>query len=205
MTEDLLEEMDGDMEDDSLERPQDSNQDKSREEPGKKSSVKRLMGTKKKPVLILLIAIVFMGILAGAWLFFFGGSGENAGLSSGSATENRALNKSDKSDQIGAIVFEDIVTLEPFERIRLKANSAFGFVSLDVTLELVDHRHRKQVVAMEDRIRKVIAGQVREMRWLELRTPEGKIQLKYEMLKGINSLFPKVIARNVYFINLIMQ
>ncbi len=200
LTEDLLEEMDGDMEDDSLDRVQES-----RESSDKKSLVKRLVGTKKKLIFILLIAIVLMGILAGVWLLFFGGSDEDKGVSNGSATENRVLNKSDKSDQIEEIVFEDIVKLEPFERIRLKGNSAFGFVSLDVSLELLDHRYRKQVVSMEDRIRKIIMGQVREMRWIELRTSEGKIQLKYDVLKRINSLFPKVIARNVYFTNLIMQ
>ncbi len=201
MTEDLLEDMDGDMEDDSLERVQ----DKSQEESGKKSLIKRLIGTKKKLILILLIAVVLIGVLVGVWFIFFGGSEEDTGVSNGSPEENRALNKSDKSDQIEGIVFEDIVKLEPFERIRLKSNSAFGLVSLDVSLELLDHRYRKQIVSMEDRIRKVIMEQVREMRWFELRTPEGKIQLKYEVLKRINSLFPKVIARNVYFTNLIMQ
>ena len=201
MTDDLLEDMDGDMEDDFLERPQGKSQDSL----DKKSLVKRLLGTKKKLILILLITIVLMGILAGAWFFFFSGD-EETGLSNGIATqENRALNKSDKSDQIAEIVFEDIVKLEPFERIRLKANSAFESVSLDVSLELIDHRYRKQVISMEDRIRKIIVGQVREKRWLELRSPEGKIQLKYDVLKRINSLFPKVIARNVYFTNLIMQ
>ncbi len=200
LTEDLLEEMDGEMEDDSLDRAQ----GKSQEESDKKSLVKRLVGTKKKRILILLVAIVLMGILAGVWLLFSGGSDEKT-LSNGSTTENRALNKSDKSDQVEEIVFEDIVELEPFERIRLKGNSAMGFVSLDVSLELLDHRYRKQVISMEDRIRKIIMGQVREMRWIELRTPEGKIQLKYEVLKRINSIFPKVIARNVYFTNLIMQ
>ncbi len=80
-----------------------------------------------------------------------------------------------------------------------------GLINLDISLELMDHRYRKQVVSMQDRIRKIIMGQVREMRWLELRAPEGKIQLKYELLKRINSIFPKVMVRNIYFTNLIMQ
>ncbi|MCP4718048.1 MAG: flagellar basal body-associated protein [Desulfobacteraceae bacterium] len=194
MTEDLLEEMDGDMEDDSLDRA---------ETKSKKSFVKRLLGSKKRLFLILLIAVFLVSTFLGVWFFFLRGSPEEASLSNGrSATEEKAPGE---SDQIAEIVFEDIIELEPFERIRLKTNSAMGLVSLNISLELSDHRYRKQVYSMEDRIRKIIIGQVREMRWLELRNPEGKIHLKYELLKRLNSIFPKVMVRNIYFTNLIMQ
>ncbi|MBU3953420.1 MAG: flagellar basal body-associated FliL family protein [Proteobacteria bacterium] len=58
---------------------------------------------------------------------------------------------------------------------------------------------------MQEKIRKIIMGQVREMGWLELRNPEGKLQLKYDLLGRINALFPRVMVRDVYFTNLIMQ
>ncbi len=192
MTEDLQEEMDGEMEGETSEMVRES----SRAPSGKETLVKRLLGRKKRLLLILVIGGVLIGMLAGSWFFFSKGSPEQAPLANG---------ESGQAAQIEEIVFEDIVVLEPFERIGLKTNSAMGSVNLDVSLELMDHRYRKQVVSMEDRIRKIIMGQVREMRWLELRTPEGKIQLKYVLLKRINSIFPKVMVRNVYFTNLIMQ
>lgn len=205
MTEDLQEEMDGEMEGKDSEIVRES----SREPSGKETLVKRLLGSKKRLLLILGIGGVLMGILAGGWIFFRG-SPEQATLANGESVmeENRAYSGSGESGQaaqIEEIVFEDIVVLEPFERIPLKTNSAMGLISLDISLELMDHRYRKQVYAMQDRIRKIIMGQVREMRWLELRAPEGKIQLKYELLKRINSIFPKVVVRNLYFTNLIMQ
>lgn len=206
MTEDLQEEIDGEMEGENSEIVRES----SGEPSGKKTLIKRLVGSKKRLLLILGIGGVLMGMLAGGWIFFFRGSPEQATLANGESAmeESRASNGSGEPGQpaqIEEIVFEDIIVLEPFERIRLKTNSAFGSVILDVSLELMDHRYRKQVVSMEGRIRKIIMGQVREMRWLELRNPEGKIQLKYELLKRINSIFPKVMVRNVYFTNLIMQ
>jgi flagellar FliL protein len=202
LTEDLLEEMDGDMEDDSLGATQVSSGESSE----KTALFKRLLGSKKRLLIILLIGIVLIGTLVGIWFFFFKASRKAPLIS----TETQAadeisqvvFNEIDKTDEI---VFEDIIVLEPFERIRLKGNSAMGLISLNISLELIDHRYRKQVYSMQDRIRKIIMGQVREMRWLELRNPEGKIELKYELLKRINSLFPKVMVRNIYFTNLIMQ
>jgi flagellar FliL protein len=148
-----------------------------------------------------------MAILAGSWFFFLREPSEQKAPGNGPSAmeENRDAGESDQPAQLEEIVFEDIVALEPFERIPLKVNSAMGLISLDISLELMDHRYRKQVVSMQDRIRKIIIGQVREMKWIELRTPEGKIQLKYELLKRINSIFPKVMVRNIYFTNLIMQ
>lgn len=203
MTEDPGEEMDGEMEGETSEIVRDS----SREPSEKKALVKRLLGSKKRLFLILVIGGGLMGMLAGSWFFFLRGSPEQATLANGpSATqENQDSEESGQAAQIEEIVFEDIIELEPFERIPLKGNSAMGLISLNISLELMDHRYRKQVYLMQDRIRKIIMGQVREMRWLELRAPEGKIQLKYELLKRINSIFPKVMVRNIYFTNLIMQ
>lgn len=202
MTEDLQEEMDGEMEGETSEMVRES----SREPSGKETLVKRLLGSKKQLFLILVIGGVLMGMLAGSWFFFFRGSPEEQTLANGPSVtqENQSPVESGQPGQIEEIVFEDIVVLDPFERIPLKTNSAMGLISLDISLELMDHRYRKQIVSMQDRIRKIIMGQVREMRWLELRAPEGKIQLKYELLKRINSIFPKVMVRNIYFTNLIM-
>jgi len=103
------------------------------------------------------------------------------------------------------IVFEDIIDLEPFDRIQLKATSALSTISINLSLELSDPKFRKQVIAVEDRIRTIVTGQAEEMTWLELRSPEGKIMLKYELLKRINSIFPEAMVRNIYFTYFIMQ
>jgi flagellar FliL protein len=58
---------------------------------------------------------------------------------------------------------------------------------------------------MEDRIRTIVTQQVGTMTWLELRNPEGKIMLKYNLLKRINAVFPKPMVHNIYFTTFIMQ
>ncbi|OQY52181.1 MAG: hypothetical protein B6230_03160 [Desulfobacteraceae bacterium 4572_89] len=200
MTEDLLEEIDEDSRGETL------LQDQAQDTLKKKSLVKRMLGSKKKLVLVVLIVVFMAGTMAGAWFFFFKGSGQKGPTSIETKdTQESGKTALDQPDKEYEMVFDDIVEFEPFERINLKGNSSVGLVSITLSLELMDHRYRKQMYAMKDRIRKIVMGQVKEMEWLELRNPEGKIKLKYELLKQINSIFPKVMVRNIYFTEFIMQ
>lgn len=199
MADDLLEEVD---EKDEIQEIQRENGEPE-SAPGKLSLVTRLFSNKKRLVLIIAGFLVLV-MVAGGVLFFFSGSDEEAA----ETTENAMMTDEDVKaalEKAPEIVFEDIVVLEPFERIDLKSNSAMKTISLGLSLELTDHRYRKMVVTVEDRLRKIVQGQVREMTWLELRNPEGKLRLKYELLKRMNSIFPKVTIRNIYFTNFLMQ
>ena len=207
LTEDLLEEMDGDMAEESLDTVQ------SQKAPGKESLIKRLLAgiqrllaDKKRVVLILCAGVALIAILAGVWFFLLKGD-DPLEPNEIPATQQgvQADGNESGSDIIEEIVFEDIIVLAPFERIRLKGGSAMGLISLNVSLELMDLGYKTQVLSAQERIRKIVEGQVQEMKWGELRNPEGKIHLKYELLKRINSIFPKVMVRNIYFTNLIMQ
>lgn len=198
MADDLLEEMD---EKDEVQEIQRENGGTDTG-PGKLALVKRLLSNKKRLILIAGGVLLVLALVGGALLFFSGGeeetpSGETAMMTD--ADVKAALEKEPE------IIFEDIVVLAPFERIPLKSSSAMQYISLGLSLELTDHRYRKMVVTVEDRLRKIVQGQVREMTWLELRNPEGKIKLKYELLRRMNSIFPKVTIRNVYFTNFLMQ
>ena len=169
----------------------------------KKFRIRRLFGNKKRLIIMAACLLVLLLAAGGAW-FFFSGSQEETPSSPDKTvmTDEEVKAALEKEPEI---VFEDIVVLEPFERIELKSSSAMKFISLGLCLELTDQRYRKMVVTVEDRIRKIIQGQLREMTWIELRNPEGKIKLKYELLKRINSIFPKVTVRNLYFTNFLMQ
>ena len=148
------------------------------------------------------ISFVLLIVLsAGAWFFFFKTDPIDepaAGIDGQKMAEETAAHEQ-------AIVFEDIVELEPFERIPLKSSSTMGLVSMNLSLELADPKFREQIYTMESRIRDIIKSQLQEMTWLELRNPEGKILLKYNFLERINSIFPQLLVRNIYFTHFIMQ
>ena len=102
-------------------------------------------------------------------------------------------------------IFDDIVILAPFDGLKLKGTSAMGRINLNICLELIDPNDRRLFYPMEERIRKIVEGQMQELTWLELRTPEGKIRLKYELLQRINGVFNKPMIRNLYFTNFMMR
>jgi len=101
--------------------------------------------------------------------------------------------------------FADIMTLKPFELLSLKNTSAMAYLDMDIVLELIDPQAREKLAQMENRIHDIVQSQVRELTWMELRNPEGKIQLKYDLIKRINSLFSTPVVRNVYFTKFLMQ
>ncbi len=165
-----------------------------------KEFVKKLFGSKKSIIIIAVSFVLFIGLCAGAWFLFFKSTPEDEPTN---IVAERMVEDTASREQ--ETVFEDIVELEPFERIPLKTSSSMGLLTINLSLELTDQRYRKQIFTMEERIREIITSQVQEMTWLELRNPEGKIILKYNLLKRINSIFPKLTIRNIYFTYFIMQ
>ena len=217
MAEDILDEMDDDFDDDSMEDIlDDSLKDFSGETEGVKNGSlikkmlirikeipKQIFGSKKKIILVVVLLVLLISLATGAGLFFFNKSFEEDQIVQGTIESRQDIKGT--LAQEDEVIFEDIIDLEPFERIKLKTSSTMTLISMNLSLELIDHRYRKQVYTMKDRIRKIITGQVEEMTWLELRNSEGKILLKYDLLKRINSIFPKATIRNIYFTNFIMQ
>ncbi len=191
---------------DSPEEQDEDDFDLSEDKPSKKQLLAGLLARipdnlKTRKVLIIIGASVlaFLLLVVGL-LFFLGGNGKEAPV------EEQAVQSVDPNAIAEQeIVFEDIVALEPFERIRLKTSSTMGLISLNISLELTGGRYRKQIYSVEDRLRTIVETQVAEMTWLELRNPDGKIRLKYELLKRMNGLFPKATIRNIYFTFFIMQ
>ncbi|WDP87288.1 MAG: flagellar basal body-associated FliL family protein [Desulfobacter sp.] len=197
MADDLLEDPNQDNMDEDLKQTEDS----SEKIPRRFAFLAKVWAGKKKLIIMVLAAVILLLVIAGALLFFFSGSDET----DAQKTDPAKVSQEGLTPEQAEIVFEDIVVLEPFERISLSKGSSMGMISLNVSLELTDHRYRKQVYTMQDRLRKIVEAQVREMDWLELRNSQGKIKLKYALLKRMNAMFPKVTIRNIYFTNFLMQ
>ena len=169
---------------------------------GIKGIFKKFFSSKKRVMVTVAVIILFVGGIAGG-LFFFGKNSET-----GTDPQDKVPGKEDAkaaAPLMEAAVFEDIVALAPFERIRLKDGSSMKLISMSLSLELTGTRYKQEVHAAEDKIRQIVTRQVEGMSWLELRNPEGKIMLKYELLKRINSIFPETVIRNIYYTNFLMQ
>ncbi|OGR20704.1 MAG: hypothetical protein A3J85_07540 [Desulfobacula sp. RIFOXYA12_FULL_46_16] len=163
-----------------------------------KGIVKIFFSSKKALMITAAAIILLIGGIAGA-LFFLGNGPE----SDRNTQEKEAAQPA--APVMAPAVFEDIVALAPFERLRLKESSSMTLISINLSLELTDSRYKQEVLAVEDKIRQIVTTQAEGMSWLELRNPEGKIMLKYDLLKRINSIFPETVVRNIYYTNFLMQ
>jgi len=176
------------------------------EAPVKKGFIGKLLSGKKKLIIILLLFLLLLGGI-GTGVFFFLFSDKEEEIHEQPVGEDVVTEESIQAalEDQGKAIFEDIVQLEPFEQIFLKQDSNMPYISLGIALEMMEPGFRRQVYTMEPRIRKIIETQVRQMRWMELRSPKGKLKLKFALLNRINQIFPKVAIRHIYFTNFIMQ
>ncbi len=167
----------------------------------KPSIVKKLLGGKKRLILIAGAVLLLLLLILGGWMMFFSGSDE-VEQEPGSSQEQQTA--SDQAKWKENPVFEDILAVAPFERMVMKQGSAKGFVSMEISLFLSDPADRVEVFSRMDEIRRMVQDNIRRKTWMDLRGPEGKIQCKYELLSGINGLFPRRVLKDLYIINFIM-
>ena len=202
MAEDLLEKIEGDKLAESInDGGGDLNGDAV-----KNGFIGKLLSGEKKLIIILICFLLLLGGI-GTGVFFFLFSDKEKDVPEQPVGEDVVTAESIQTalkDQ-NKTIFEDIVQLEPFEQIFLRPDSNMPYISLGIALEMMEPGFRRQVYTMEPRIRKIIETQVRQMRWMELRSPQGKLKLKFALLNRINQIFPKVAIRHIYFTNFIMQ
>ncbi len=175
--------------------------DQEEESAEKPSIVKKLLGGKKRLILIAGSVLLLLLLILGGWMMFFSGSDE-VEQEPGSSQEQQTA--SDQAKWKENPVFEDILAVAPFERMVMKQGSAKGFVSMEISLFLSDPADRVEVFSRMDEIRRMVQDNIRRKTWMDLRGPEGKIQCKYELLSGINGLFPRRVLKDLYIINFIM-
>jgi len=154
----------------------------------KKPSKKQILITAGGGVLIILLS---------AALFFFlrSGKGEKSG-DTGRETDKVQVNKID---------YDNMLLLKPFTWVSLKENSHMQKVSMRMVLELTSRDKVSIVEKKRDKIRAVVRGTAREMKWISLRGSEGKIEFKYALINKINRMFPEIVVRNLYFTHFIMR
>ena len=151
---------------------------------------------KKKKIIIVISVAVFIVLLVIVFFLFFRSDGEDSTADNDSGLENIHINKVD---------YDNIIVLKPFTWIALKDNSYMGKVSIGIALELISEDMVDLVETHRDDIRAFVRDSAAEMRWIEMRSPEGKLKFKYMLIKKINSLFPDIVIRNLYLTHFIMR
>ncbi len=185
----------------NAEQEETSSAEKEEESAEKKSILKKLLDGKKRLILIFGAVLLLLLLILGVWMIFFSGS-DSAEQAPGAPQEQQTATDQDKWKE--EPVFEDILEVAPFERVVMKQGSAKGFVTMEISLFLSDPADRVEVFSKMDEIRRMVQGNIQRKTWMDLRSPEGKIQCKYELLSGINGLFPRRVLKDLYITNFIM-
>ena len=150
----------------------------------------------KKFVIISTSIAVFIVLLSSVLIFFLK-----------SDKDEQAINKESGSEkvQVNIIDYDNIIVLKPFIWISLQEKSHMDKISFNIALEVVSREQVGIVESETDKIRALVRSVALEMRWIELRSPEGKIKFKYMLIKKINSLFPDIVIRNLYLTHFMMR
>ena len=155
-----------------------------------KEEVKQQKGGKKK--LFILFALFLVVLLAGggaAYFFLFG------------KKDTKEEKKPSLSEQEVGIMYK----LDPAFIVNLADPEATVYARVSITLELANQEVLQEVQKKEPMIRDAIIEIISSKTSEELKRPEGKEQLKMEILKRINTILTKGGVRNVYFIEFVVQ
>lgn len=170
--------------------------------PPKKSLFKRLL-TIKMIIIYCIVLLLIIGSLA-AWWFFFLKNAEKAAREKARQAEQQAMALKKKKPPL----FKDIVELSPFVKMTLRPSGNFSFITMKIALQLADNNMRQSIEAEKNVIRPIVKRETEKMTWFVLRTPEGKLRLKYRLIEKINSAVSKsskAKINNLYFTYFVMQ
>lgn len=171
-------------------------------QPEKKSFFKKIFSLKFIIIFTLLILVIGGATFAG-WFFFL--KKDTTDITKDAETEAVAQITDGKSVVPPEPDFPDIVELEPFEKIRLQDSASLNYLTLKIAIELVKPDMRKTVEESTVQIRQAVEAEIKKMTWLVLRSPEGKLNFKYRLIKELNGVLPSKMIQNIYFTNFIMQ
>ena len=170
-------------------------------------SLRSVFQTKKKAVVISgAVAAGVLVTLVCIWavlLVFSDDPAQNTGAANKDGQQMRT--GSEESAQIEGKARTDIFRLDPFEKIPLKNSKTMGYLNVDIALKLSDPGFSKLLNKDLYKIRQMIEQTAGEMTWFQLRSPEGKINLKYRLIEKINSLYTGAVVQNLYFTSFLMQ
>ncbi|MCX7792875.1 MAG: flagellar basal body-associated FliL family protein [Thermodesulfovibrionales bacterium] len=142
---------------------------------------------KKKGKGFLILIIIFTLVAAGGLSYFFLFSKKSAP----SETETK------KHAQKSALIALDPFVLNLLEQGR--------FLKVSMQLEIVDETQRELVQSKIPQLRDAIITLVSSKSVESISSPEGKIQLKDEILLRANQIMEKDVIKNIYFTEFVMQ
>ncbi len=148
-------------------------------------------GKGKLLLIVLLLLILLIGGGAGAYFFLFAKKEE----------KKEKVPKPQVSPEAVGVMYK----LEPAFIVNLSDPEMTMYARVSITLELSSPEVVLEVQKREPIIRDAIIEILSNKTSRELRSPEGREQLKLEVIKRINTILVQGGVRNVYFTEFVVQ
>jgi flagellar protein FliL len=146
---------------------------------------------KKSPlklIIIILIALIFIGAGAGAGIYYFG----------------REKDTTKKEEKTAAPVVGTLWSQEPFI-VNLADNQGERYLKVAMQFELSEPAVAAELDILKPRIRDNILDLLTVKTYAELMEPNGKQQLRDEIVLRMNSFLTKGKLTRVYFTDFVIQ
>ncbi len=160
------------------------------EEKEAKEEKEQKKGGKKGLFIFVALFIVLAAAGGGAYFFFFKGKQEEGG-------EKQKTEA--KPTEIG--VMFDLGTFI----VNLADPGVEMYAKVSITLELSDQEVSKEVEKRLPIIKDAVIDILSSKTYGDIRTPEGKEKLRFELIKRINTILVKGGVRNLYFTEFVVQ
>ena len=160
------------------------------EEKEAKEEKEQKKGGKKGLFIFLALFIVLAAAGGGAYFFFLKGGGEKK-------KEVKEIEK--KPTEIG--VMFDLGTFI----VNLADPGVEMYAKVSITLELSDQEVTKEVEKRLPIVKDAVIDILSSKTYSDIRTPEGKEKLRFELIKRINTILVKGGVRNLYFTEFVVQ
>lgn len=178
-----------------------ADEDKNMEEESGESKKKK--GGALKLIIIVLLLLIILVVLGGAaYMLFLKPKPEEAANSAAAQQTTQAAPKKEMKEGGG------IGTLYPMENFIVNMADSGGTRYLRVTLQLELDETKKFAEALDMRkpqLRDAILTVLASKRYEEVSSAQGKLILKQELLRRLNSLVTEGTVVNIYFTEFVAQ
>jgi len=162
---------------------------------------KKKGGSKLKLIIVIVLVLVILGVLGGAaYMMFLKPKPEETEQTAGKKKKAVPKKKEAASSEIGV--------LYPFETFIVNMADSGGTRYLKVTLQVELDQTEKLVEAMDKRkpqLRDAVLTVLATKRYEEVSSAQGKLILKQEIIRRVNSLVSEGSITNVYFTEFVAQ
>ncbi len=156
---------------------------------------------KKSPVMLIVIIILAAFVIGGGGavaFLLFTGSDETQAPQDQKADQPKATSAV-KKEKLGPIVM-----LEPFI-VNLAGSGGRNYLKVSINLELANEQLQNEITNKMPKIRDAILLILSTKTFEEIKSSEGKLVLKNELLKRLNSYLMTGMIDNIYFTSFVIQ